>query len=508
MRRFPKAIAAILLFAALSGTAAAEKTLPVNDPASAGVFDQPSVAVSGNVAHVACIGAGNPAGPFRVYYAAIGGATNFSSLSLSRASAGFLLTPLTPVDNTAPGNSAYADARHPRIAMLSSREAVILFQAKPAASPDPAYVLYLARLSLDNNAVVQQTVRMVTGIGGFNEDPSFGLVSADDTARVAYAGRQAITGDFNVYYARISLASAAVTGVPGAPVLLSSVSGSAGSRPLPSLRLDSRNNAHVAWAANDNTASPNGIYYALVKETGGLETAAIAATEVLGRSRKWGFPNVLVASPGSVLVLAADESLPGIAGNIGMVNINPDAAAQDGNPVQVAIDTRFLLTPPGEAILPDSFNLFRPAAFRDSLGQIHMTGYGSGGTRSTYYAFKPSNSFPFAAFVRNPLPVGLDSTEFPVSLDGDYTQAAFGFISSGRTVVLWSGDNAATGNRNLDVTGIPTVSAIPFDESGCAAAARPAAKKPKPGTAADALLLLFPLLVLGVRRIMRPDVGK
>ncbi|HZD54921.1 MAG TPA: hypothetical protein VE080_01580 [Candidatus Aquicultoraceae bacterium] len=504
MRRFPKAIAAFLLTAALAGTAAAEKTLPVNDPSAPGVFDQPSAAVSGSTVHVACIGAASAAGPFRVYYAAIGGGTNFSDLTLTRARAGFLLTPLTALDNAAAGNNAYVDARHPQIAMLSSREAVILFQAKPAASPDPSWVLYLARLSLDNNAVVRQTVRMVTGIGGFQEDPSFALVATDNTARAAYAGRPATAGEFQVYYARISLASAAVTGFPGTAILLSSAAGSAGSRPLPSLKLDPQRRAHVAWAANDNTLSPNGIYYAMVKEANGAETAAIAATEILGRSRKWGFPNLLVSSASSILIFAADESLPGTAGNVGMVNLNPSAAAQDGNPVQISLDTRFLLTPPGEAILPDGFNVFRPAAFLDALGQVHMTGYGSGGTRSTYYAFKPSKTYPYASFAKTPSPVGLDSTEFPVSLDGDHTRAAFGFLSGGKAVVFWSGDNTVTGNRNLDVTGIPTASAIPVDESGCAVAAHPA-KRPK--SAADALLPLLPLAFLGIRRIASRALG-
>ncbi|NNG47176.1 MAG: hypothetical protein HKM86_08715, partial [Deltaproteobacteria bacterium] len=489
----------------LAATAAAEKTVSVNDPAIPGVFDQPSVAVSGNTLHVAYIGADNTAGPFRLFYAAVGGATKFNDLDLTRDTEGFLITPPTPIDNTDAGNNAYVDARHPRIAIRSATEVVIFFQAKPAASPDPTYVLYLARLTLEGDAVVQQSVRLVTGLSGFNEDVSFELVKEEGRALVAYAGRSAVSGDFNVFYARISLATAAVTGTPGRPLLLSSATGSTGTRPLPSLKLDSLDRAHIAWAANDNSSSPNGIYYVLVKETDGADNVAIAATELLGRSRKWGHPNTLVSTTSSVLILAADESLPEIAGNIGMVNIDPEADDQDGSPVEVATDTRFLLTPPGEAILLESFSLYRPEAFRDSLGQIHVTGYGNNGTRSTYYAFRLVSAFPFAQFVRIPATVGLDSSEFPVSLTGDYTRAAFGFLTNGKVVVFWSGEVAGTGNRNLDVTRVSTASAIETDESGCRVVAK--SRAGGAGRNADALFLVLPVAFLWMRRILRRTLG-
>ena len=501
MRRFLTAICGMSLAAVMAATAAAEKTVPVNDPASPGVFDQPSVAVEGTINHVAYIGADNTAGPFRLFYAAVDGGTDFSNLSLTRDTTGFLVTPPTVIDNTAAGNDAYADARHPRIAMRSSTEAVILFQAKPAASPDPTYALYLARLTLENKVVVKQSVRRVTGISGFHEDISFVLVTADSTARVAYAGRQGVSDPFGVYYARISLDSAAVTGSPGTPLLLSSVPGSTGSRPVPSLKLDGLNRAHVSWAANSSSSTPNGVYYALVKELSGADSVVIAATQVLGRSRRWGHPHVLVSATSSIIILAADESLPETSGNLGLVNINPDADDQDGSPVQVSINTSFLLTPPGESILPEGFSLFRPEAFLDVLGQIHVTGYGSGGTRSTYYAFKLISSAPFAQFVTNPLPVGLDSSEFPVSLpDGDYTRAAFGFLS-GKVIVFWSGQVPGTGNRNLDVTALPTVNAVPVDESGCRVVTSHGSGGH--GRVPDALVLLLPVAVLGIRRFLR-----
>ena len=259
MRRFPTTICAVVLVAAMAATAAAEKTVAVNDPAVPGVFDQPSVAVDDPVISVAYIGASSTAGPFRLFYASINGDSDFTNLSLSRTTAGFLVAPPTPIDNTAPGNDAYVDARHPRIAFRSDTEVVIFFQAKTVASPDPTYVLYLARLTLESGLVVKQSVRIVTGISGFTEDVSFALVTSDGTARVAYAGRPGISGDFNVYYAKVSLDTAAVTGTPGTPLLLSSATGSTGTLPLPSLKIDSAIRSHIAWAANDNSSSPNGL---------------------------------------------------------------------------------------------------------------------------------------------------------------------------------------------------------------------------------------------------------
>lgn len=504
MRRF-LAVACAMGIAAMAGPAAAEKTVAVNDPAIPGVFDQPSVAINGATAHVAYIGASTTAGPFRVYYAAINGGANFSDLDLSRSTPGFLVTPPTTVDNTAAGNSSYADARHPQIAVRSAGEVVIFFQAKTVASPDPTYALYMARLTLENNVVVKKSVRLVTGITGYNEDVSFGLATSGDTAWVAYAGRTGITGSFNVYCARISLDTASVTGTPGTPRLLSSAAGSTGTRPLPSLKVDAANRAHVAWAANDNTSSPSGVYYALVKEVDGSDTVAIAATEILGRSRKWGSPNLLALATNSVVILAADESLPGVAGNTGLVRINPDADDQDGSPVQVTVDTNFLLTPPGEAILPENYSLFRPQAISDLLGQIHVTGYGSSGTRSTYYAFSFSSDWPYVGFVKIPATVGLDSAEFPVSLDGDYTRAAIGYFNDGKAVIFWSGARTGTGNRNLDVTGLPTARAIQDEESGCLVV--PAPSSGSTGTNADALLLFLPLAVLWMRRMKRRAFG-
>ncbi len=500
MKRILTSACLTLLVITLAATAGAEKTVTVNDPAIPGVFDQPSaVAVGGeNLVHVAYIGAASTAGPFLLFYAAIDGGSDFTNLSLSRTTAGFLVTPPTAIDNTAPGNDAYVDARHPQIAVRSSNEVEIFFQAKAVSSPDPVYALYMAQLTLQNGAVVKQTVRLVTGLSGFTEDVSVALNTSDGTARIAYAGRAGISGDFNVYYARVSLDTAAVTGSPGTPLLLSSVPGSSGSRPLPSLQLDDSKRAHVAWAANTDSATANGVYYALVKETNGVDTVAIAATEIIGRSGKWGFPILLVSSTSSIIIMAIDESQPEIAGEIGLVNINPENDDQDGSPVQVRTDTDFLRTPPGEAILPTNFNLFRPEAFIDGLSQIHITGYGTGGTRSTYYGFRLTGAWPYVQFQKIPVPVGLGSSEFPVSLTGDYTRSGLAFLTGGKVIIFWSGEVSGTGNRNLDVTGLPAASAIETSESGCTVVSVPGGKKPV--RIPDILLLALPLVLLWIRR--------
>ena len=180
MRRFPTAILAMVLAAVMAATAAAEVTLPVNGVS--GAFDQPSVAMNGADAHVAYIGAATTTGSFRVYYAAVNSGADFTNLLLARDS--ILVTPPTEVVDA--GGDVYADARHPRIALRSSTEVVIFFQAKPSGPADTAYLLYRALLTLDNNVVVSQSVLQVDGVSPGNiEDVSFGLVAADNTARLA-----------------------------------------------------------------------------------------------------------------------------------------------------------------------------------------------------------------------------------------------------------------------------------------------------------------------------------
>ncbi|MGE5188519.1 MAG: hypothetical protein ACM3NF_00505, partial [Gemmatimonadota bacterium] len=336
--------------ALIAATAArAELTFPVND--AAGVFDQPSVAMSGATAHVAFIGAAGPAGPFRVYYAAVNSGVDFTNTALARAS--IFVTPPGIVDNTdLAGNDPYYDARHPAIAVRSATEAVIFFQARPSGPSDP-YALYRARVRLDNNAVVEQRVNRVLDIApGEVEDVSFALVGADNTAtaRVAYATRIAPTDPFDISFARVGLDNAQAA-TPVAVTTVATFPLARGFRPVPSLKLDDQNRAHIAWAATDDTGAASGpVYYAMVKETGGVDNMVIAPTPIMTREfMRYSFPSLLVLGTSSIAVFAGDE----IDGNLAYVQLNPDAARQDGRPAWDNLGTfgSFLLVPPGEAIL-------------------------------------------------------------------------------------------------------------------------------------------------------------
>ena len=141
-------------------------------------------------------------------------------------------------------------------------------------------------------------------------------------------------------------------------------------------------------------------------------------------------------------------------------------------------------------------------AFRDILGNFHMTGYGSGGTYSVYYAFMPAVLYPFGSFSSNAMPVGLGSPQYPVELPGDYTRAGFGFETDGKAIVFWSGQVPGTGFRNLNVTGIATLRAASVNESGCSYA-------PGHGSGAGVrgILLLIPAALLGMRRRFRRHVA-
>src|SRR3989337_2909291 len=90
-RIFRFAFVVVLLTAALRGTAAAEITFPLNDN-NAGVFDQPNATLNGNTVYVAFIGDTTGSGAFRVYFAAVNGAADFTNLLLPRDST-VILTP-------------------------------------------------------------------------------------------------------------------------------------------------------------------------------------------------------------------------------------------------------------------------------------------------------------------------------------------------------------------------------------------------------------------------------
>src|SRR5512143_1722105 len=75
-RIFLASLLGATLFAAAA--AHAEKVFPVNDN-NTGLFDQPSVAMNGSVAHVAFIGDNTGTG-YRVYYAAVNGGADFTNV--------------------------------------------------------------------------------------------------------------------------------------------------------------------------------------------------------------------------------------------------------------------------------------------------------------------------------------------------------------------------------------------------------------------------------------------
>jgi len=497
-RIFVAALLGATLFAA---TANAEKFFPVNDN-NTGLFDQPSVAMNGVVGHVAFIGGPGPAGPFRVYYAAVNGGADFTNLALQRDNT-VILTPPTTVDNTDTPNDSYADARHPKIVLRTATEAVILFQAKPTSTSDTAYRLYIARLTLAGNAVVGKSVRLVRGLeAGTIEDVSWALLTTDGTARVVYSNRTAIapTEPFHLSFARIGLDNAQAA----SPVAITQAyPSSEGYRPVPSMKLDDLNRAHVAWAATDASGTePGPVYYAMIKETNGVDNMVIAPSQIMtGRGvARYSFPNLLVFGHSLIAVFASDEA----HGDLGFVEINPDAARQNGLPAwdNLSVNNSFVIAPPGEAILPAEFRLFRPEAFYEAAsGRIFMTGYGSAGTSNatgaTFIAFKLNGTS--ADLVNVAVPFAME--ELPSGLDNDYTKAPFGF-PGGKVVVFWSGIPVAGGtNRNLDVTTVPTVAAwVPTSESGCSMVADP--EHGAAGRIPGALLLFLPAAVLAARRIV------
>jgi hypothetical protein len=496
--------AAVLLAAALAGTAAAELTVPVNDN-NTGVFDQPSAAFNVNNVYVAFLGDTSGAGTFRVFIAAVNGAADFTNLLLPRDGT-LLPTPPVAIDNSgAGGNAPYFDARHPKIALRGGTEAVILFQARPTPADD-VYRPYLARVTLSGGTATPLTVRQIGGFPagvlstGDIEDISFQLVFTDNTARMVFASRPAIssTAPFHVHFARVGLDSATVVGTP---LLLSSgnddtVTGSDGFRPVPKLHLDVLNHSHIAWAANDATPNPSGVYYAMVASSPVADSIAIAATEVLGRTLSWGHPSVSVISTASVVVLAVDESLPARAGSMGIAHLNPDAVVpKTGQPVSIGQARLFLVY--GPSILPPAFDLYHPEAFLDVNSQIHLTGYGLSGSAATYYSIKATGASPFADFVTFPISVGFN--EFPAELPSDYTKAAFAVLNA-KTVVFWSGLIPGSSNRNLNVTTVPNGSFVPTEEKGCMMVRNPRAGESEriPGS----ILLFLPAAVLALRRLV------
>lgn len=497
------AVLAALILSVFCGVSAAEKIVSVNT--APGIYDQPATVAAGSVVHVAFIGKPTIGDPFHVYYAAIEGASDFSNLLLTRDTPGFLVTPPVEVlDRSGTADNVYYDARHPKIAIQAPGRIVLFFQAKPSIV-STGYSLYRAQIALSGNVVTSVRVNLVGGMpAGDVQDVTLAVSTLDNSARVAFGVRADSLTPFDVYYARIGLDNATVV---RAPIRLSAFAGTTGSRPIPSLQLDGSNRSHVAWTADNGTpGSLSGVYYAMIKEfndpvLGIVDNAAIAATGVIGRNRRWVHPQVLVSrtvASSLVYLIATAESAtdtPGTSGNLAYVHLNPDAALQDNNSVNLAANSAFLLEPPGMAILPSAFDLYRAEAQIDLGDRIHLTGYGSEASAPVYFAAKPITTNPFLEFLTMAKPVAIGTDVGSYELPDDYSKAAFAFIG-GKGVVFWSGtDNTSPGNRSLRVTGLPTIAEfVVFDESGCSAT-----PGRKDGSAAGLLLLALPLLFLKIR---------
>jgi len=521
-------IAAILCLAA---AAWAEAIFPVNDAGTGNwVFDQPSVAANGTVLHLAFVG-DNAAGAegshnTRIHYAAVNGAADFTNGATTRSQV--LVTAPVAIDN-----ALFNHARHPQVVLRSATEPVILFQAIPVG--DTSYKLFRALLTIDNNAVTSQRVDEIRDAAGARipgslTDPSFGVVFTDNTLRVAYSSFPSLVAGSpysDVYYARVGWDN---TRVVDNAILLTRAfppavtPSSAGVSPLPRLRLDGNNNSHIIWAANnaDPTSTPTGIYYAMVKTVppSVVDNLAIGATQVLSGGFRWGFPSLFLTSSTNVWILAADEpaaGTAGLAGSVGISEINPYAVTHDGNPVgvgNVGANTSFFLNPPGGSVLSSDFDAYRPEANLDSLGRVHVAGYGFRGdpplfqgTPGRYYvmslgstAASAGTTSVFASMVASPVSVGTGDIAFALQLPGDYTRPAFVHFS-GKAVHFWSGpDNVVSGARNLYVT--TTFSpADPTKQSGCSMVDLPRAGEADriPGAA----VLLLPALLLALRRAVR-----
>ena len=196
-----------------------------------------------------------------------------------------------------------------------------------------------------------------------------------------------------------------------------------------------------------------------------VDNLAIGATQVLSGGNRWGFPNVLLTSSHNIWILAADESpsggSTGLAGSVGISEINPYAVTHDGNPVNVnnvnsGSNALFFLNPPGGSVLSADFDAYQPEVALDSQNRMHVTGYGFRsdappfqGTPGRYYVMSlgstvtgSGTSSVFATMVASPVSVGTGDIAFAMQLPGDYTRPAFVHFT-GKAVQLLVG----TGQR-------------------------------------------------------------
>ena len=530
--RFVLVIAVTLCVAA---GARAEWIFPVNDTGAGNrTFDQPSVVANGSLVHVAFVGdnsarADNPDGTAnpslntRLYYAAVNGGADFNSKAATRANV--IVTAPVPIEN----GDAYTSARHPQIAMRSPTELVIVFQAIPAGQTAPK--LFRALVTIANNNVTSNRVNEIVDEAGARlpgelTDPSFGIVVSDNTLRVAYSSFPSLVSGSpysDVYYARVGMETSRVVKTP---ILLSNTAGSTGVFPLPRHKLDGNNYSQVVWAANNSDptrTTPSGIYYAMVHALSPalVDNLAIGATQVLSGGYRWGFPSLFLTSSSNVWILAADEPpsgwSTGLAGSVGISEINPYAVTHDGNPVSVinvtnGSNTSFFLNPPGGSVLSSDFDAYQPEAALDVQNRVQVSGYGfryadGHGTPGRYFVMSlgstvtgSGTSAVFASMVTSPVYIGIGDAAFAMQLPNDYTRPAF-IQLNGRSVQFWSGpDNVVIGARNLYVTTTPAPT-NPSSQSGCSIVGDP--RRGEAERIPGAALLLLPAALLALRRVAR-----
>jgi len=520
----------LLVFASILGLAAAaraEGIFPVNNAGTGNwVFDQPSVVVNGSLLHVAFVGdstAGADASPnTKLYYAAVNAGADFTNKLTTRAQV--LVTSPVAIDN----GDAYTGARHPQIAMRTSTELVILFQAIPLGDTSPK--LFRARVTIANNNVTSSHVDEIRSAAGGRmsgglTDPSFNLVVGNDALRVAFSSSPSLLGGSaysDVYYARVGIDNSRVVNTP---ILLTNTASSTGVMPLPRLKIDSANNSNIVWAANNSTdtPSPTGIYYAMVQSVppGVTDNLAIGATQVLSGGYRWGFPSVFLTSATVVWILAADEpptGSTGLAASVGISAVNPYAVIHDGNPVNinnVGANAAFFLNPPGGSVLPSNFDAYRPETSLDGNNWVHVSGYGFRGapplyqgTPGRYYVMSigstsssSGTSSVFSTMLWSPVSIGTGDVASATQLPNDYTRPAF-IPFSGKSVQFWSGpDTVVPGARNLYVTSTFSVGAPSQSQSGCSMVDDP--RRGEAGRFPGAAMLLLPAALLALRRAAR-----
>ncbi|MGZ8474535.1 MAG: hypothetical protein ACXW4N_11205 [Candidatus Deferrimicrobiaceae bacterium] len=525
----------LLVIAATVGLAAgawAEGIFPVNDAGTGNwVFDQPSVVTDGAVVYVAFVGdngtGANNTPNTRVYYAAVNPGADFANFATTRSQV--LLTAAVAIDNT-----LYNSARHPQIAQLSPTQLAILFQAIPSDDATSGFKLFRALVTIANNVVTSQRVDEIRDAAGARipgslTDPSFGIVLTDNTLRVTFSSFPSLVAGSpysDVYYARVGWDTSRVL---NNPILLTKTTGSTGVSALPRLVLDGNNYSHIVWASNNTDptrTTPSAIYYAMVQAIAPIvvDNLAIGATQVLTGGNRWGFPNILLTGPNNIWILAGDEPpsgwSTGLAGSVGISEINPYAVVHDGNPVNVnnvGANTLFFLNPPGGTVLSSDFNAYQPAAALDSQNRMQVAGYGfrfadGHGTPGRYYVMSlgttasgAGTTSVFASMVGSPVSVGIGDLAFAVQLPGDYTRPAFVHFS-GKSINFWSGpDNVVPGARNLYVTSTFSP-ADPTKQSGCSMVDDP--RRDESGRIPGAAVLLLPAALLALRRAARKAFGR